>query len=185
MNSSIMMGRLVRDPQVNYIRNRDGDEVAVANFRIAVDRNFSEETDFFPCAAFGWLAEFTEKYLVQGIKIVVRGSMENDNYTNKDGERVYGVCLKLDSIEFAESKKSQENDDGGRGERSSGRRNRTSGNRGSSRSSRGNSGRSGRSSGSSSGRGNYRGNGSGNGRTSGRHDVKPFHLTSHQYREVA
>ena len=119
MNSSIMMGRLVRDPQVSYIKNRDGDEVAVANFRIAVDRNFSEETDFFPCAAFGWLAEFTEKYLVQGLKIVVRGSMENDNYTNKDGEKVYGVRLKLDSIEFAESKKSQEND-GGRGEGNSG-----------------------------------------------------------------
>lgn len=181
MNSSIMMGRLVRDPQVSYIRNRDGDEVAVANFRIAVDRNFSEETDFFPCAAFGWLAEFTEKYLVQGIKIVVRGSMENDNYTNKDGEKVYGVRLKLDSIEFAESKKSQENDDGGRGEGSSGRRNGTSGNRGSSRSSRGNSGRSGRSSGSSSGRGSYRSNGSGNGRTSGRQVDEEFESMGNDY----
>lgn len=182
MNSSIMMGRLVRDPQVSYIRNRDGDEVAVANFRIAVDRNFSEETDFFPCAAFGWLAEFTEKYLVQGIKIVVRGSMENDNYTNKDGEKVYGVRLKLDSIEFAESKKSQEND-GGRGEGSSGRRNGTSGNRGSSRSSRGNSnsGRSGRSSGSSSGRGSYRSNGSGNGRTSGRQVDQEFENMGNDY----
>ena len=104
MNSSIMMGRLVRDPQVSYIKNRDGDEVAVANFRIAVDRNFSEETDFFPCAAFGWLAEFTEKYLVQGLKIVVRGSMENDNYTNKDGQMVYSVRVLVDEIEFAESK---------------------------------------------------------------------------------
>lgn len=181
MNSSIMMGRLVRDPQVSYIRNRDGDEVAVANFRIAVDRNFSEETDFFPCAAFGWLAEFTEKYLVQGIKIVVRGSMENDNYTNKDGEKVYGVRLKLDSIEFAESKKSQENDDGGRGEGSSDRKNGTSGNRGSSRSARGNSGRSGRSSGSSSGRGNYRGNNSGSGRTSGRQVDQEFESMGNDY----
>lgn len=181
MNSSIMMGRLVRDPQVSYIRNRDGDEVAVANFRIAVDRNFSEETDFFPCAAFGWLAEFTEKYLVQGIKIVVRGSMENDNYTNKDGEKVYGVRLKLDSIEFAESKKSQENEDGGRGEGSYGRRNGTSGNRGSSRSARGNSGRSGRNSGSSSGRGNYRGNNSGSGRTSGRQVDQEFESMENDY----
>ena len=120
--------------------------------------------------------------LVQGLKIVVRGSMENDNYTNKDGEKVYGVRLKLDSIEFAESKKSQEND-GGRGEGNSGRRGGSSGNRGSSRSYRGNSNsaRSGRNSGSSSGRGSYRSNGSGNGRTSGRQVDQEFESMGNDY----
>ncbi|WP_288175426.1 single-stranded DNA-binding protein [Sporofaciens musculi] len=68
----------------------------VPNFRLAVNRKFSEETDYFPCSAFGRLAEFAEKYLFQGIKVVVNGRMENNNYTNKDGDKVYGVCLKLD-----------------------------------------------------------------------------------------
>lgn len=54
MNHTVMMGRLVRDPQINYVQNSEGDEVAVANFRLAVDRKFSDETDFFPCSAFGW-----------------------------------------------------------------------------------------------------------------------------------
>ena len=154
MNNSIMMGRLVRDPEINYVENKDGDEIAVANFRLAVDRKFSDDTDFFPCAAFGWLAEFAEKYLFQGIKVVVRGSMENNNYTNKDGVR-----LRLDDIEFAESKKSrgnEEDDDGGNRRSNSGSRRRSSGSRGNSRSSRSSSGRSGRNFGSSSGRGNDR-----------------------------
>ena len=51
-----MMGRLVRDPQINYVENGKGDEMAVANFRLAVDRKFSDDTDYFPCAAFGRLA---------------------------------------------------------------------------------------------------------------------------------
>ena len=93
MNKSIMMGRLVRDPEINYTTKKDGDEFVVANFRIAVDRKYSDETDFFPCTAFGWLAEFVEKYLYQGIKIVITGRMENNNYTNKDGDKVYGVRL--------------------------------------------------------------------------------------------
>lgn len=162
MNNSIMMGRLVRDPEINYVENKDGDEIAVANFRLAVDRKFSDDTDFFPCAAFGWLAEFAEKYLFQGIKVVVRGSMENNNYTNKDGDKVYGVRLRLEDIEFAESKKSrgnEEDDDGGNRRSNSGSRRRSSGGRGNSgnsRSSRSSSGRSGRNSGSSSGRGNDR-----------------------------
>ncbi len=176
MNHTVMMGRLVRDPQINYVQNSEGDEVAVANFRLAVDRKFSDETDFFPCSAFGWLAEFAEQYLFQGIKVVVNGRMENNNYTNKDGDKVYGVCLRLNEIEFAESKNAQrgeEDDGGGRRQNSgnrrgsSGGRGSSSGNRGGSRnsgSSRNGSGRSGRNSGSS--RGGYQNSGSRNGRSS-------------------
>lgn len=105
MNKSIMMGRLVRDPEIRYAQGKDG-ELAIANFRIAVDRKYKrdEKTDFFKCTAFGRLAEFAENYLVQGIKIIVTGEMHNDNYTNNDGDKVYGVCLMADEIEFAESK---------------------------------------------------------------------------------
>lgn len=162
MNQSIMMGRLVQDPQVKYIENSKGDEMAVANFRLAVNRKFSEETDYFPCSAFGRLAEFAEKYLFKGIKIVVNGRMENNNYTTKEGDKVYGVCFKLDDIEFAESKNAgqdQDEDEGGSRSRGSGNRRGSSGGRGSSSgsrsgsrsagSSRGSSGRSGRNSGSS------------------------------------
>ena len=156
MNKSIMMGRLVRDPEVNYTTKKDGDEFVVANFRIAVDRKYSDETDYFPCTAFGWLAEFVEKYLYQGIKIVITGRMENNNYTNKDGDKVYGVRLCCDEIEFAESKNSQDDDNEDSGSRNSkSRRSSTRGKKssGNQRSSKSSSGRSGRSSSYSSGKG--------------------------------
>lgn len=104
MNRSLMMGRLVRNPEIRYVQGEDG-ELAVANFRLAVDRKYDKDkADFIKCAAFGRLAEFAEKYLLQGIKVVVSGELRNDNYTNQDGEKVYGMCLRLDDIEFAESK---------------------------------------------------------------------------------
>jgi len=83
MNQATMMGRLVRDPQVKYVENDKGKEMAIANFRLAVNRRYGEEADYFPCTAFGRLAEFVEDYLFQGIKIIVTGRVENDNYTNK------------------------------------------------------------------------------------------------------
>lgn len=116
MNLSMMMGRLVKDPKVKHTENEDG-PLTVAYFRIAVDRIFSGKdkhvtTDYFNCTAFGWLAEFTDKYLYQGIKIIVSGQMRNNNYTNEDGDKVYGVNLLLNDIEFAESKAaSQRNND--------------------------------------------------------------------------
>ena len=36
--------------------------------------------------------------------MVVVGRIQNDNYTNKDGQKVYSVQIMVDELEFAESK---------------------------------------------------------------------------------
>ncbi len=64
--------------------------------------------------AFGKQAEFVERYLHKGTKVVLSGRVQNDNYTNKDGQMVYSVRIMVDEIEFAESKNaSGGNGDGG------------------------------------------------------------------------
>lgn len=116
MNKVILMGRLTRDPEVRY--SQGASQTAVARFSVAVDRRFKREgepdADFFNCTAFGKQAEFIERYLRKGVKIVVCGRIQNDNYTNKDGQMVYSVRVMVDEIEFAESKNaSANNGDGG------------------------------------------------------------------------
>lgn len=111
MNKSIMMGRVVNEPDLRYTQTENG-ELAIANFRLAVNRKFvrrgDPEADFFSCTAFGRKAEFAEKYLFKGIKILVEGRMQNDNYKNRAGENVYGMQLMIEEISFAESKKALE-----------------------------------------------------------------------------
>ena len=115
MNKVILMGRLTRDPEVRYTQSRNGDQMAIGRFSIAVDRRFQRGSqdgndttaDFFNCTAFGRLGEFVEKYLKQGTKVVVSGRIQNDNYTNKNGEKVYSVQIIAEEIEFAESKAAQ------------------------------------------------------------------------------
>ena len=72
MNKSIFMGRLIRDPEIRYSQTDNG-EMAVAIFRIAVDRKFVRrdgvKADFITCSAFGRLAEFVEQYLLQGLNM--------------------------------------------------------------------------------------------------------------------
>ena len=116
MNKVILMGRLTRDPEVRY--SQTDSNMAIARFSLAVDRRYKKQgdtvtADFFNCTAFGKQAEFVEKYLKQGTKIVVTGRIQNDNYTNKDGQKVYSVQVMVEEIEFAESKaagQSQQND---------------------------------------------------------------------------
>jgi len=107
MNKVILMGRLTRDPEVRY---SSGDNAtAIARFGLAVDRRFrrsneNQEADFFNCTAFGKQGEFVEKYLKKGTKILLSGRIQNDNYTNRDGQKVSSVQIIAEEIEFAESK---------------------------------------------------------------------------------
>ncbi|MFR8171852.1 MAG: single-stranded DNA-binding protein [Marvinbryantia sp.] len=111
MNKAVMMGRLVKDPEVRYVNTKKG-EMPIANFRIAVNRRFVKEdgvdTDFFSCSAFGRLAEFVEKFLLQGVKVIISGTIETESYKNREGEQVYGVRFLADDIDFAESKRAFE-----------------------------------------------------------------------------
>ena len=109
MNKVILMGRLTRDPEVRYGGNDN--QMAIARFDLAVDRKFTrqgdkETADFFNCTAFGKQGEFVERYLKKGTKILLTGRIQNNNYTNKDGQKVYGVQIMAEEIEFAESKSS-------------------------------------------------------------------------------
>lgn len=117
MNKVILMGRLTRDPEVRY--SQGASQTAVARFSIAVDRRFKRDgepdADFFNCTAFGKQAEFIERYLHKGTKVVLGGRVQNDNYTNKDGQMVYSVRVMVEEIEFAESKNASSNNEGGFG----------------------------------------------------------------------
>ena len=107
MNKIILMGRLTRDPEVRYTA---GDAAkSIARFSLAVDRKFKTDNgpaaDFFNCIAFGKTADFAEKYLRQGTKVLITGRISNDNYKDRNGNKVYSVQVIVEELEFAESKR--------------------------------------------------------------------------------
>lgn len=112
MNKVILMGRLVRDPEVRYSQGEKA--TAVARYTLAVDRKFKRDgepnADFINCVAFGKNGEFVEKYLHKGIKIAVEGRWQSGNYTNKDGQKVYTNDCVVESCEFAESKSASQSE---------------------------------------------------------------------------
>lgn len=109
MNKVILMGRLTRDPEISSSTSG----TTFARFSIAVDRKFSREgeadADFFNCSAFGKTAEFIERNIHKGTKILVSGRLQNNNYTNKEGQKIYDVRVVVEDVEFGESKKDTNN----------------------------------------------------------------------------
>ncbi|MCM1244694.1 MAG: single-stranded DNA-binding protein [Roseburia sp.] len=106
MNKVILLGNLTRDPEVRYTQGENS--MAIANFTLAVNRRYfrqgDADCDFFNCTAFGKQAEFVEKYFNQGSRMLLTGRIQNNNYTNKKGEKVYSVQIMAEDVEFGSTK---------------------------------------------------------------------------------
>ena len=104
MNKIILMGRLTRDPEVRYTQK---DNMPVARYSLAVDKKYKRDdsitADFFQMVAFGKSAEFTEKYLCKGTKMLITGRVQTGTY-EKDGVRMPFFEIVVEEQEFAESK---------------------------------------------------------------------------------
>ena len=107
MNEVVLSGRLVKDPEIRATK----DGTMVGNFILAVDRRFKKdgqpEADFPRCIAWGKTADFAEKYLTKGTKIMIAGRLQTGSY-EKDGRKVYTTDIIVDHIEFCEGKKEQQ-----------------------------------------------------------------------------
>ena len=106
MNHVVLIGRLVRDPEIRYSQGEK--PMAIAKYTLAVDRKYKRENeptaDFIRCIAFGKNAEFAEKYMTQGRKFAVEGSIQTGSYQNKDGQTVYTTDIIVSGQDFCDSK---------------------------------------------------------------------------------
>ena len=106
MNKVILMGRLVKDPEVRY--SNSAEPLAVARYTLAVNRRFKRqgepEADFINCVAFDRQGEFAEKYFRQGMRVLISGRIQTGSYINRDGQKVYTTDIIVDDQEFADSK---------------------------------------------------------------------------------
>ena len=107
LNHITLMGRLVADPELR----RTGSGVAVASFRIAVDRDFApkdggeRKADFISCVAWRQTGEFISKYFTKGRMIVVDGRLEMRDWTDRDGNKRTSAEVIVDNAYFGDSKR--------------------------------------------------------------------------------
>lgn len=109
LNRVVVVGRLTRDPDLRYTPNG----VAVANFTVAVDRPFTNqqgerETDFINCVTWRRQAENLANYMKKGSLVGVDGRVQTRNYEGQDGKRVYVTEILAESIQFLESRRSEQ-----------------------------------------------------------------------------
>ncbi len=111
LNHIVIMGRLVRDPELR----RTGSGVAVASFRVAVDRDFApkdggeRKADFIDCVAWRQTGEFISKYFTKGRMIVVDGRLEMRDWTDKEGNKRTSAEIVVANAYFGDSRRDGDN----------------------------------------------------------------------------
>ena len=107
LNHITIMGRLTRDPELR----RTGSGVAVASFRVAVDRDFApkdggeRKADFIDCVAWRQTGEFISKYFTKGRMIIVDGRLEMRDWTDKEGNKRTSAEVVVANAYFGDSKR--------------------------------------------------------------------------------
>ena len=107
-NYTGLIGRLTKDPELR----KTNSDIPVLNFSIAVDRPGTNKdnkiTDFFDCVAWRGTAENISKFFHQGDPIGLTGSLQNDKYTDNNGNERKKTVVMVDTFEFLPRQKGGE-----------------------------------------------------------------------------
>jgi single-strand DNA-binding protein len=107
LNHIIIMGRLAKDPELRHTQSG----VAVASFRLAVDRDFKDKntgekaTDWIDVVAWRQTGEFVSRYFTKGRMAVVEGRLQIRQYTDRDGNKRTAAEVVAENVYFGDSKK--------------------------------------------------------------------------------
>ena len=104
LNHSVIMGRLVRDPEVR----RTNTGKAVCSFTIACDKPGKDSgASFIECVAWEKTADFINNYFMKGSAIIVEGRLESRQYETKDGQKRTVTEVVVAQAHFCEKKKEE------------------------------------------------------------------------------
>lgn len=110
MNKVILMGRLVKEPEVRY--SQGAEPLAIARYTLAVNRRFKRqgepEADFINCVAFGKTGEFAEKYFKKGQMVSVVGRLQVRSWDDNEGKKRWTTEVIVEEQYFAEGKQDSE-----------------------------------------------------------------------------
>ena len=96
-----IIGGATRDPE--YVIGAN--DVKIGRFSVGVNRQGKKDvSDYINCVAFGNTAEYVSKYLKKGRRVLIKGRLQSDTYTNKEGRKVTSYTVVVDKIDFLDNK---------------------------------------------------------------------------------
>lgn len=110
LNVFMCVGRLTRDPEIRYTPNGK----AVTKFGLAVNKSYrktdGEEVQtplFVNVTAWGKVAENVANFLNKGSKVAINGSLQSNNWEDKNGNKRTSFEIVAQIVQFLDSRPQQ------------------------------------------------------------------------------
>jgi single-strand binding protein len=109
MNSVILIGRLIKDPELRYTQTSSS---SYARFTIAVDKGMSKDkkqeleakgqqtADFINIVVWGKQAENCQRYLQKGRNVAIQGRLQSGSFTAQDGTKRFVTEVWAERVQF-------------------------------------------------------------------------------------
>lgn len=110
LNEIILQGRLTRDPEMKATASG----ISCTTFTLACEQDYKNpngerDTDFFDVVAWRNTADFVQRYFCKGRMVVVKGRLQNRQWTAEDGSKRKATQIVADSVYFSDSAKESGN----------------------------------------------------------------------------
>lgn len=102
LNKTVVQGRLCADPEMRQTQSG----ISVCSFRVAWSEKYkdTERKLFLSCTAWRGMADMICGYFYKGKEIVVEGSLQTEEYTDKEGTKRSAIKLNVDRVHFCGSR---------------------------------------------------------------------------------
>lgn len=113
LNQINLIGRVGHTPEI-----RIGGQTTICNFTLAVDDRikvndqWTDQTEWFRCTAFGKTADVMAKYVKKGSLIFVSGKMKSRKYMGKDGTEKTSWEVTVSTLQLLDPKSEGEEQPG-------------------------------------------------------------------------
>ncbi len=104
LNNVVISGNIVHDAEIKHVGEKN---TALTKFRIANnqryldrDNNWQDQTVFIDVQVWGMQAEKGEKNLKKGIPVVVEGTLKEEKWDDKNGNKHTKILIHSKKIHF-------------------------------------------------------------------------------------
>lgn len=103
MNQLFLVGRLTKDPELVKLEGKNNCRVTLAVKRAFKNPDGIYESDFINCTVWNVIAERVCEYCKKGDLISIKGRIQNNNYTDKNDNKIYTYEIIAEQVSFMQS----------------------------------------------------------------------------------
>lgn len=108
MNNAYLVGRLTKDPEIEQFEGGKKTRLTIAIGRPFRNSQGIYDTDYITCTVWNAIADRVCEYCKKGDMLSIKARIQNNNYTDKNDNKIYTYEIIAEQVAFMQSTKNSD-----------------------------------------------------------------------------